>query len=153
MSRNFDHGKNAYGNEHRAYTGQQAKHVLSNKLLDLYGAKPENYATISHTNYRMGDEKDNGRDSRVDNRIISQIFSGTRFDGLGGYDRAAAADLARNRISYQQQADRIHNRFEVAKNAYETTGEYKYYMIQKDLRGIADNALNCDMRQYRLSRR
>jgi hypothetical protein len=33
MSRPFDHGKQAYGEEHRAYAGQQARHILGDNLM------------------------------------------------------------------------------------------------------------------------
>ena len=150
MSRNYDHGKYAYGQDHRAYAGQQALHILGDDLLGHYGANPGNYQQWSNLNYRMGASSVNGRDTRVDNAIISEVFSGTRFDGRGGYDSAA---LAVGGINRQQQLDRVGARFDAAKTAYQATGEYKYFMMQNDLRDIAGTHLGADLRGFRLSSR
>ena len=56
-------------------------------------------------------------------------------------------------MSYQQQLDGLGKRFDVAKTAYESTGEHKYFMMQKDIRGIADTHLDADLRGFRLSKR
>lgn len=118
ISRNYDHGKYAYGQDHRAYAGQQALHILGDDLLGHYGANPGNYQQWSNLNYRMSASSVNGRDTRVDNAIISEVFSGTRFDGRGGYDSAA---LAVGGINRQQQLDRVGARFDAAKTAYQAT--------------------------------
>jgi hypothetical protein len=103
----------------------------------------------------MGNTRTNARDTRLDNQIISETFTGTRFDNSGGYDAyALTQDTSRNRgLSYQQQLNGMGARFDTAKAAYEATGEYKYYMMQKDLRGIAEEHLDADLRQFRLSGR
>ena len=100
----------------------------------------------------MGREDTNTRDRLIDNRIIAQNFSDTR------YTAEDAADLANNpehtyNVSYQQQINALHQRFMAAMNAYQQTGEYKYFMIMKDIREIAGNALNCDLREFRLPQR
>lgn len=144
MSRAFDHGKNSYKIEHKMSADQQTKHYLSNELLLHYGANPSNYREHSWNNYRMGSVASNGRDTRIDNALI-----GEHFRGQGrGYD---AQQLASGGISYNQQLQAIGNRFDRAKHAYETTGEHKYYMIQKDLRQTAAEHLNADLRGFRMS--
>ena len=45
--------------------------------------------------------------------------------------RYSASALASQGVSRQHQLDRVGARFDVAKEAYERTGEYKYYMMQK----------------------
>jgi hypothetical protein len=155
MSRQFDYGKNSYGQDNRVYGGQQARHYLGNDLLEHYGANPSNYKQFADQNYRMGTSSTNGRDTRLDNAIIGEVFNGTRFDGGNGYN---AQDLTRptgsNRgMSYQQQLNGIGARFDTAKTAYAETGEYKYFMMQKDLRDIAEEHLDADLRGFRLSSR
>mmetsp|Transcript_26301 Transcript_26301/g.44382 ORF Transcript_26301/g.44382 Transcript_26301/m.44382 type:complete len:154 (-) Transcript_26301:226-687(-) len=152
MSRQFDHGKYAYGQEHRSYHGQNARHYLGNDMLEHYGANPNNYQEFSGSNYRMGNTRTNGRDTRLDNQIIGEVFSGfgSGYDAYGLTQRSASGHTG---LSYQQQLDGVGARFDTAKAAYEATGEYKYYMIQKDLRDIAGEHLNGDMRQFRLSNR
>ena len=146
MSRAFDQGKNAYGAEHRAYAGQNARHILGNDFLEHYGANPNNYGAYCHDNYRMGDTAVNGRDTRLDNAIIGEVFSDAGH--RQGYD---AQRLANGGISRQQQLDRVGARFDMAKQAYQATGEHKYLMMQKDLRMIADQHLDADLRGFRLS--
>jgi hypothetical protein len=156
MSRQFDYGKNSYGQEYRAYEGQQARHYLGNDMLEHYGANPNNYQQYARDeNYRMGNRHTNARDTRLDNQIIGEVFTGTRFDGRGGYDAyALTQDTATNRgLSYQQQLNGVGARFDTAKAAYNATGEYKYYMMQKDLRAIAEEHLDADLRGFHLSRR
>lgn len=154
MSRPFDHGRAAYAAEHRADSDQHTRHILADSLLGYYHAKPEKYAEWSDQNYRMGSVATNTRDSRLDSHIISEVF-GAGKRGTAGYDAyeltqstATAAGL-----SYQQQLAGISQRFGRAKEAYETTGEYKYFMMQKDLRDIASDHLDGDMRKFRLSKR
>ena len=156
MSRQFDYGKDSYGQDNRAYAGQQTRHILGNDLLEHYGANPTNYQQFASQNYRMGNSATNGRDSRLDNAIIGNEFSGTRFDGGCGYN---AYDLTKNSsggnrgMSYQQQLNGIGARFDAAKTAYAETGEHKYYMMQRDLRNIADDHLDADLRCFRMSDR
>ena len=99
---------------------------------------------FSENNYRMGSSKTNGLDTRIDNALIGEFFKGQG----DGYDRSY---LAKQGISNQQQLNAIGKRFDVAKQAYETTGEYKYYMMQKDLRQVAEQQLGADLRGFRLS--
>lgn len=155
MSRMFDYGKKTYGDDNRAYAGQQARHYLGNDLLEHYGANTSNYQQFAHQNYRMGNSSTNGRDTRLDNAIIGEVFTGTRFDGGGGYNAYDLTTSTRSNrgLSYQQQLDGIGARFETAKSAYAETGEHKYYMMQKDLRSIAEIHLDADLRGFRLSNR
>lgn len=146
MSRAFDHGKNSYKREHQVSSDQHTKHYLSNDMLLHYGANPVKYREHSSNNYRMGSSASNGRDTRIDNMLIGEHFR----DQGRGYD---AQHLASGGISYNQQLQAIGNRFDRAKQAYESTGEYKYYMMQKDHRHTADVHLQADLRGFRLSRR
>jgi hypothetical protein len=146
MSRDYDHGKNAYKKAHKIYDDQHTKHYLSNDYLSHYGANPENYRGFSSSNYRMGSIASNGRDTRIDNALIGEHF----YNQGRGYD---ASRLAGAGISYNQQLQAIGNRFDRAKEAYDMTGEYKYYMMQKDLRSTAEAHLDADLRFFRLSNR
>jgi hypothetical protein len=94
----------------------------------------------------MGDSLTNGRDSRVDNAIVREVF------GIGGssYD---SRRLAQGGVNYQQQRDRIGARFDAAKEGYASTGERRYLEIQRDMRDIAGSHLDADLRQFRMSRR
>ena len=101
----------------------------------------------------MGDISVNTRDRLVDNAWHREVFTHPGFSAASverGYD---ASHLSSKGVNHQQQLDRIHARFDVAKKSYETTGENKYFMMQKDLRGIADDHLSADLREFRLSRR
>lgn len=154
MSRHYDSAKNEYGSDHRAYSGQNACHVLGDEMLSHYGCNQDNYSNhVATSNYRMGDTQANGRDTRVDNRLMSEIFTGTQHDGLGGYNAHELANNGRNPVNMQQQLDRVHRRFEVAQDAYRATGEHKYLMMQSDLREVAGNHLNADLRQFRMTDR
>lgn len=142
MSRTYDHGLNHYKAVHKAHSGQHTKHTLSNELLGHYGAKASNYQQWSHNNYTMGSSKSNGIDTRIDNRLINHVFQGVQYD---------AYELAQNGVTYTQQLNALGKRFDAAKDAYATTGEYKYFMIQKDFKQVAQDHLNADGRQFRLS--
>ena len=149
MSRKFDHGKNNYAREHRnddAEEKQHTKHYIANSTMEHYGAKPENYKQFSSSNYRMGSSASNGRDTRLDNALIGEHFSDAGHSGGYNSQRLAAGGLNK-----EQQLQGIGNRFDVAKEAYERTGEHKYLMMQKDLRDTADTHLNADMRGFRIS--
>ena len=150
MARPFDHGKARYRREHMTDSEQETRHILADNLLQHYGAKPENYATISDSNYRMGSTATNTRDRRLDAAIVHEVFEPGR-----SYDAARLAKPSGScaGLSYQQQRDAIGRRFDMARQAYEETGEYKYYMMQKDLRDIASEHLDADLRQFRLSAR
>lgn len=145
MSRKFDYGRENYGNEHRSHEGQQTKHYLAHATLQHYGAKPENYREFAEHNYRMGSRESNTRDRLIDNALIGEYFR----DEGPGYD---AQRLAAQGISYGQQLQAIGKRFNMARGAYETTGEYKYYMMQKDLRDAASTHLDGDLRGFHLSK-
>jgi hypothetical protein len=157
MSRAYDHGKQQYAKEHRSSSDQQTRHILANDLLSHYGVNQGNYREWSDGNYRMGSVDTNSRDRRLDNAIASEVFHDV---GSGGYNAAALTKATTTKsgrtiagMSYQQQLDAVGARFEAAKDAYERTGEYKYYMMQKDLRQVAQDHLDGDMRQFRLSSR
>ncbi|GMI30656.1 hypothetical protein TrCOL_g2239 [Triparma columacea] len=157
MSRSYDYGKDDYGGNHRSYPGQNTRHILAVELLGSYGCNSVNYEEVADFNYRMGSKDTNTRDQLIDNRIIAQNFSDSRYPNLS-YTASDAADLANNpehtyNVSYQQQINALHQRFMAAMNAYQQTGEYKYFMIMKDIREIAGNALNCDLREFRLPQR
>lgn len=121
MSRAFDHGKSDYARGHRRSSDQDTKHYLSNDLMLHYGAKPSNYALFSDMNYRMGSKASNGRDTRIDNALIGEHFRDAGHSG--GY---SASRLAGGGITRDQQLQALGNRFDVAKEAYRTTGEHKY---------------------------
>ena len=97
--------------------------------------------------------KTNDRDRLLDYHILAHAFR----DAVAGpgYDAQALTCGTKNTIglSYQQQLDGIQQRFDAAKYAYEATNEYKYYMMQKDLREIANDHLDADLRSFRLSNR
>jgi hypothetical protein len=104
----------------------------------------------------MGDSRQNGRDMRLDFQLRNEIFhqgNGTSFGcvGAGTPGRYDAAYLSRNGLSHQQQLDRIGNRFDKAKEAYEASGHNIYLKIQNDLRRVAERNLNADLRHFRLS--
>lgn len=150
MSRTYDHGKNQYGQEHRAYAGQNACHQLSNDLLGHYGVSQGSYSAWAQDgNYRMGDAGVNGRDKRVDYMIRDEVFHNNGDDYRKGYYDAKA--LRGHGISNEQQLQRIGNRFDAAKEAYEQTGHGVYLKIQRDMRDIADNYLDADLRGFRIS--
>jgi hypothetical protein len=152
-SRDYDHGKNPYKATHKSSDSQQTKHILADATLGHYGAKPENYREISSANYRMGSRESNARDTRLDNAIHREVFQD---QGRGGYDAFALTKPSASGVSgmtYQQQLDRLGTRFDVATQAYAQTGEYKYFMMAKDFRDIADQHLDGDMRQFRLPSR
>ena len=156
MSRPFDSGKARYSSVHRSESGpvQHTRHIIADSMLQHYGASARNYASsVAEHNYRMGSVATNARDSRLDRHIIGHAF----YDAgrAGGYDaqeltRATASHAG---LSLQQQRNGISQRFQVAKQAYAETGEHKYFMMQKDLRDIADNHLGADLRGFRLSSR
>ncbi len=119
--------------------------------MEHYGAKPENYSSWSSENYRMGSEATNMRDRRLDDHLIGEIF---RDEGRKeGYDAQVlqTATGSAPGLSLQQQLDGVKQRFDQAKVAYEKTKEYKFFMMQKDLRDIADEHLDADLRQFQLS--
>ena len=148
MSRPFDGGKNAYGNEHRNKDkDQQVLHTLGDDLLQHYGADSKNYETYSGENYRMGDSSVNGRDTKVDNAIIGSTFADPGRIKEKDYD---ASELAKKDVNSQQQLRRIGNKFDVAQTAYKETGEAVYRDIREDLRDIADNDLDADKREFHL---
>jgi len=151
MSRDYDAYKNSYGNAHRSYAGQQTRHILGNDLLSHYGASTSRYADAQRStegiNYRMGGVATNGRDTRIDNAVISTVFAGQRG---GGYDAYALANNCSHSISYQRQADALGQRFDTAKAMYQQTGEHKYFMMCRDFRAVADNNLQVDLRQWRM---
>ncbi len=146
MSRSFDQGKSTYAAAHRVRGDQDTRHILANSLLEHYGVKRDNYSAWSHQNYRMGSRDTNIRDRQIDHHITGEVFHDA--GRKSGYD---AQELARSGVSRQQQLDAVGRRFEVAKAAYEATGEGRYLAIQKDLRGIAAEHLDGDLRQFRLS--
>jgi hypothetical protein len=148
-SRSFDHNKNKYASEHRNHNTsepQHTKHYIANNMMEHYGCKPSNYNEFSYDNYRMGSQASNNRDRRIDNAILGEVFSDAGHSG--GYD---ARRLCNNGVNREQQLQAIGNRFDVAKIAYERTGEHKYFMMQNDLRAIAGSHLNADLRGFRLS--
>ena len=155
MARAFDAGKADYAKAHRTSSEQDTRHIISNSTLEHYGASPEKYAKgVAADNYRMGSQDTNrSRDTRLDNAIIGETFRDA--GNPGGYDSKALTrpTAAASGLSYQQQLDGVGARFDAAKSAYETTGEYKYFMMQKDLRDIATDKLDGDGRQFRLSSR
>lgn len=159
MARQFDYGKASYGASHRPYVAQpsQTRHILADSMLQHYGASPGAYSSgVAHYNYRMGSEATNSRDSRLDSHIMGEVFhdAGRGRHGMGYDAQALTRDTAKHAgLSYQQQRDGVGQRFDTAKRAYDETGDYKYYMMQKDLRGIAEGHLDCDMRSFRLSSR
>jgi cytolysin (calcineurin-like family phosphatase) len=95
-----------------------------------------------------------------DNRIPETIYFGEVFSNADrgwtkGYNVRRlqnGTDKTRG-LNMQQQLSGVGARFDAAKAAYEATGEYKYFMMQKDFRDIAQNHLNGDMREFRLSKR
>ncbi len=146
MSRPFDIYLPQYRSSHSA-GGQVTRHLLANDLLEHYGASRSNYReAMSQTggvNYRMGNSSTNSRDRWVDNGIVGSVF------GVGReYD---ADKLASRGLSYHQQGNYLGTRFDTAKRMYESTGEHKYYMMQKDIRQVAKDNLNIDGREWRLS--
>ncbi|KAJ1408118.1 hypothetical protein B484DRAFT_456390 [Ochromonadaceae sp. CCMP2298] len=151
MSRDYDHGKNAYAKEHRdadkERNAQHTKHYIGNEMLSHYGVKPEDYAKVSASNYRMGSSESNGRDTKIDNALIGEHFSDTRHSNKGGYD---AGKLAKNGVNREQQLQGLGNRFDVAKKAYAETGNDKFYEIAEDIKETAGTHLNPDMREWRL---
>ena len=158
MSRPFDAGKSSYRKDHlRSNSGQQTRHLLGDDFMQHYGAKSDNYSQWCDNNYRMGSKQTNDRDRMIDNALLGSIFNdaGSKHHRQNGYDANYLAvnqgDRKCGRISYQQQRDAIGSRFDAAKIAYETTGEHKYLMIQKDLRDVAMKNLDADGRQWRLS--
>jgi cell division protein FtsI/penicillin-binding protein 2 len=149
MSRKFDHGKTSYGKKHRAYPYQETCHRLPDFLLQHYGVSDRSYKAWSEHNYRMGDSAFNGRDKSVDYQLRNEIFhSGGQTFGDGYYN---SGELREKGINNQQQLDRIGVRFDAAKAAYAATGQNIYLTIQKDLRRVAENYLDADLRQFRLS--
>ena len=146
MSRKFDHGKSSYAKEHRTSSEQETRHYIADSTMQHYGAKPSNYTEFSSSNYRMGSKDTNSRDRMIDNALI-----GEHFMDAGHSEGYSASRLAQNGISRQQQLDALGVRFDVAKVAYEATGEHKYLMMQKDIRETANEHLDADLRQFRLS--
>jgi hypothetical protein len=147
--REYDHGKNEYAKEHRNQDrepAQHTKHYLGNEVLRNYGVKPDSYPTISGVNYRMGSPASNGRDTKVDNAIISEHFPDTRH-GTGGFD---SAKLAANGVNNRQQLEGLGNRWNVAKKGYAETGQPEYKKIMEDTRNTAKCHLNADLREWPL---
>lgn len=103
----------------------------------------------------MGNKATNGRDSRIDNAIVREVFGLNSRDNpvRGGYNAEALANDARNPISYQQQLNALGARFDTAKDMYRLTGEHKYLMMQTDLRNIASSQFDIDGREWRPSSR
>ena len=148
MSRDYDHGRAAYAKEHRADSSQHTRHILADSMMSHYGARSDDDRAWSHLNYRMGSKDTNMRDRSIDHHLLGEAF---RDAGRpAGYD---AAVLAAKGISRKQQFDAVSARFHCARAAYDATGDYKYYMMQKDLRAVADTHLGGDMRGFRLSRK
>eukprot|EP01040_Poterioochromonas_malhamensis_P016369 gene16369-18564_t len=153
MSRTYDSGKYSYAKDHRIpNSGQETRHLIANQTLELYGVKVDNYSEhAAELNYRMGSKTSNTIDRLIDNEFHRAVFDGTSRSSNYDYD---AYYLANNKgVSYQQQIDRFKDRFDTAKEMYDRTGEYKYYMMQKDIRDIVDNKLDVDLRGFRLSSR
>jgi len=150
-SRKFDHGKNQWAKEHRdSSQPQETRHYLADIYLQHYGANPGNYQEWSDFNYRMGSKETNTRDRRLDNALLGATFYDAGWKD--GYDAHRLTQTAHG-LTLQQQAYGIQQRFQRAQEAYLATGEHKYYMMQKDLREVADKHLNCDMREFRLTKR
>ena len=146
----YDIGLNDYRDSH---CGQHTRHYIGNNMCQHYGVSSSGYANgLADINYRMGSNSVNGRDTRVDNMIIREVFG---LDSRGGFNSGYsydAAQLSRGGINHQQQLDRIGNQFDRAGEAYAATGDRAFLAMQRDLRSIAGDHLNADLRGFRLRR-
>ena len=100
----------------------------------------------------MGSVETNTRDRVIDNAITREVFGLNTRGGITnrGFD---GDHMAQHGISHNQQLQALGTRFDHAKDMHARTGEYKYLMMQNDIRGIAMDGWNVDGRQWRTSRR
>ena len=149
----FRYYQNDYRNSHVKYPNDpnQACHKVPVMLLEHYGASGGSYQKWADANYRMGDARINGRDKSVDYQIRNEIFhnDGHNF-GKGYYDSKHLCSLG---INKDQQLQRVGNRFDACKEAYNRTGHGIYITMQKDLAHIASTHLNADMRGFHISKK
>jgi hypothetical protein len=147
----FNHGQAKYASEHRTGPDQHTRHIIGDAQLQHYGADPANYSKWSQHNYRMGSQDTNMRDRMLDYHITGESFKNA--GRPGGYDAqllTQGTDTTPG-LTYQQQVDGIKARFDAAGTAYKMTGERAYQNMQNDLRQIASEHLNADLRQFRMT--
>ena len=150
----FRYFQNDYRKDHLRYPNDpnQACHKVPVMLLEHYGVSGKSYRQWADVNYRMGDVAINGRDKSVDYQIRNEIFqknNGQNY-GNGCYNSAYLRSLD---INNDQQLQRIGTRFDSCKEAYNRTGQNIYLTMQKDLRYIAGEYLNADLRGFKISKK